>query len=332
MKTTHVPIQLYDFSSETVVPQISVIVPIFNHANSIHELLDGLVCSLSVDFELLMLDDASTDCSSQNIVQFFNQLLTEKPRISRLALWRSEHPMFETRSDNFLAMHSRADVILEVQGDIFIRDQDLGERLLRQFSDNPKILAISGRGGHSLTLAEVEWQECLGASVAKGKSLKFFISRRLLARTVPKFLQSALSRSGGIRSTSSQVAQNSLESFGRVGEDFFSWPHYSSTQKNELQYVETVIRGPLAINKPLFEALGKFNEKRFFLGFDDHDLCARASNFNFKVAYMPMECYSPRAIGATRRTRPWRHELALWAKLISHRRFRHLPLGVSSET
>ena len=49
------------------MPQISIILPIYNAEKFLHETIDSVLCQTFTDFELLALDDASTDRSAEII-------------------------------------------------------------------------------------------------------------------------------------------------------------------------------------------------------------------------------------------------------------------------
>lgn len=305
--------------------QVSYLVPVFNHGTVIEEVIISLIESASLPFEILILDDASTDGSAHIAKGLLQRLWEEKrsPFFVAAKVWRASYPLFEAASDNFLASQATADVLIEVQADILIQDFGFDKRAKDKLDSNPSLVMISGRGGHSLEIAQSAYSDCLGTPVAVGKSLVFFIFRRILLRIGDPLLR--LVRREGREA--SQLEGKSPEGVGRIGTDFFSLPDHIEHDTSAIT-VETVIRGPLVIRASLFWPVGGFNTARFFLGFDDHDFCARARNQGLEVAYLPCRAYSRPGDGATRRPRPWRHELALWGKLIAVRTSRKRPLGV----
>jgi hypothetical protein len=72
---------------------------------------------------------------------------------------------------------------------------------------------------------------------------------------------------------------------------------------NQIWAGESVMRGPLILDKALYEKLGGFNIRGFFLGYDDSDLCYRAVERGFRVAYVPLLYSSPLELGSTRKKR-----------------------------
>ena len=109
-------------------------------------------------------------------------------------------------------------------------------------------------------------------------------TRMLEALQSDKTLLGVGGRCGHSRDGSSKV--------GRCGVDIGdSLP--AGTDMSKLHYRETVNRGPLMFHARFIQELGFFDETRFFLGDDDHDLCFRASEQGRKVAYLPVGFVAP---------------------------------------
>lgn len=60
-----------------IVPLISVLLPVFNNANELPRALNGLLCQTSTDFEIIAVNDGSTDSSGELLEEF----ATRDPRI-----------------------------------------------------------------------------------------------------------------------------------------------------------------------------------------------------------------------------------------------------------
>lgn len=63
------------------MPKVSIIVPSFNHAAYLHDRIDSILCQSFQDFEIILLDDASTDRS----VDILKQYRTH-PKVTRFAV------------------------------------------------------------------------------------------------------------------------------------------------------------------------------------------------------------------------------------------------------
>lgn len=112
-----------------------------------------------------------------------------------------------------------------------------------------------------------------------------------------------------------------------VGHD----PHNASSQqkaklslhnKRFICDFDYAIRGPLFINVSLYHILGGFSPDKYFLGYDDIDLCLRAKAHAYNVAYSPIYFSSPKNFGVSRRPRPFKNRLLMIYNLL----IRALPL------
>jgi glycosyltransferase involved in cell wall biosynthesis len=54
------------------MPKISIIIPNYNHAAFLEQRIESVLCQTYQDFELILLDDASTDKSRETLLQYIN--------------------------------------------------------------------------------------------------------------------------------------------------------------------------------------------------------------------------------------------------------------------
>ena len=100
----------------TANPKISVCVPVYNAAPFIAETVSAVLRQDMTDFELLLLDDASTD-DSVAVIKRFND--------KRIRLFRHKHNQGIAASRNFLIKQARGEYIAVLDHD----DICLPERL-----------------------------------------------------------------------------------------------------------------------------------------------------------------------------------------------------------
>jgi hypothetical protein len=81
---------------------------------------------------------------------------------------------------------------------------------------------------------------------------------------------------------------------------------------------ETVMRGPIMIDKRIYIASGGFNIGAFYQGNDDHDLMLRVRHSDKKVGFTPIYFSSPLNLGNARKKRKIKSKI--WSKL--HRKIR----------
>ena len=117
----------------TANPKISVCVPVYNAAPFIAETVSAVLRQDMTDFELLLLDDASTD-DSVAVIKRFND--------KRIRLFRHKHNQGIAASRNFLIKQARGEYIAVLDHD----DICLPERLRVQaaFLDSHPDIALVG--------------------------------------------------------------------------------------------------------------------------------------------------------------------------------------------
>ena len=92
---------------------------------------------------------------------------------------------------------------------------------------------------------------------------------------------------------------NGTDAIGRCGDDVAE-PLSPYVDMHALHFRETVNRGPLMFAADKIRHLGFFDEQRFLIENDDHDLNRRALEKNFVVAYLPIGMFAPRNLSVRR--------------------------------
>jgi hypothetical protein len=240
---------------------------------------------------------------------------------------KTKHQVFETLCDAIGIDEATGPYVLEVQSDMEILELGFDEKLLCAIKSHQDLLMISGRGCH--TLEEVTQSFRIELKRAKQG---FFFSR-LVVKEILGFANALIGRvllfvAGVLLSKkTSTFHRNSpvpeqppsqekitlfptLEIFsaeGRAGRLGMLIEHGFGSEdlkRNQIWVSETVMRGPLLIDKDKYLAVGGFDSKGFFLGNDDHDLAHRAYVSNgFRTAFIPVGFSSPLNQGSTRRKR-----------------------------
>ena len=118
------------------MPIISVIMPVFNSEEFVKEAIDSILCQTFTDFELLALDDGSTDLSAEIIKSF------EDPRIKYILC---PHDFISTL--NYGLALAQGKYIARMDSD----DLMVADRLRIQFEFMEKHLEIAACGGYMET-------------------------------------------------------------------------------------------------------------------------------------------------------------------------------------
>jgi glycosyltransferase involved in cell wall biosynthesis len=310
--------------------------PIFNQQEVLQHNLNKLAASIRSKWELILIDDSSTDGSLQVAQDWTKEAPPQYQSLFRVRVIKTKHQVFETLCDAIGISEATCPYVLEVQSDMEILEPGFDEKLLCAIKSHQDLLMISGRGCH--TLEEVTQSFTLELKKAKNG---FFLSR-LVAKEVLGFANALRGRvllfiAELLSKTSSSVHGNSqapelsasemgealfpsLESFslegraGRLGmlieQDF----KREDLIRNQMWLSETVMRGPLLIDKEKYVKAGGFDSRGFFLGNDDHDLAHRAYVSNgYRTAFVPIGFSSPLNLGSTRKRRSL-HTLILFSR------------------
>ncbi|MEE9604068.1 MAG: glycosyltransferase family 2 protein [Candidatus Scalindua sp.] len=112
-------------------PFVSVIVPVHNAGEYIEICMDALLASSHQSFEIIMVDDCSTDDSVE---------IARLKGITVLQLSRQSGP---AASRNFGALHARGEILIFIDSDVLVRQETI-TRIVENFQHNPDIVAVFG--------------------------------------------------------------------------------------------------------------------------------------------------------------------------------------------
>jgi glycosyltransferase involved in cell wall biosynthesis len=115
------------------IPRVGVIIPVYNAEKYLHQALDSMICQTYKDFEILAINDGSTD-SSRRILQSYE--------CRRFRLFDMSHNSGVTKTLNYGLLVSRSEYIARMDAD----DVSSPERLERQvaFLDENRNVGILG--------------------------------------------------------------------------------------------------------------------------------------------------------------------------------------------
>ena len=242
------PFEVISINRSNSKTNVSVIIPVFNKERIICSMLDNLIASLTTNFELIIIDDASDDNSKKII----NNYLKNK-NITHVFISTSV-PVFETACDNLGFFIAEGFYLLEVQSDMIIHDKGFDKRMIKALNDN-KFSSVGGRSCHS-------WFDLLGPKkkIINVLKLKSPISLILFG-------------TGAV---------------GYVSGNLYNSILVGSPLLGEVYEADTNCRGPWLINKHLLNKIGPLDTDNFFLGYDDHDFNLRGSKLGFRSGYTPV--------------------------------------------
>jgi glycosyltransferase involved in cell wall biosynthesis len=308
------------------VPTLSVVIPVFNQELKIESVIQSLLLNLTVPSELIVIDDASTDQSLGLLRKVLPRLVSISKFVTQARLFSFQTSAFETQCDCFGIENAAADYILELQADMYINEPGFDHKMIDAIRKYPDILMLSGRGTENIVPVQQEYSKGLGSDRGSSGSFVLHIFARLLRRSY--FLGKLLSQFRAPNVPQEKTYPHSIESAIYPSQDIFEKTGEAGRlgdliEKNILpssacMWVgETVMRGPLLIDKKKYFEVGGFDRKRFFQGYDDHDLAIRAWDMlSYRSAYVPIGFDNPLDAGTTRKGRTLRQEVDIFKNLL----------------
>jgi glycosyltransferase involved in cell wall biosynthesis len=300
--------------------------PVFNQEASIESTLHLLSCNLVNSNELILIDDCSEDGTLDKLLQVSKQVINSSNFTQRITILRSKKQEFETACDFEGFSRSLAPYVLEVQADMQLMDPGFDKRMILALQSDERMLMISGRGTHTFAEVAGAYINSPGAVSSSGKTLASnFIAflKRNLRRAIVKH------ETGKPQSpqSSSALGTDFTKDFmktgraGRLDHSVETRPQLATEPKNMLYLGQTVMRGPLMVDKAKYLIAGGFDVEKFFLGFDDHELALSSwINHGMRVGYILVDFVSPRDLGATRREKSL---VSQWRYLVKIFQIRH---------
>ncbi len=287
---------------------------------------------MSLPFELIIINDSSTDKSSIEIYKFLAQYNWIDSTCVRVIFFENLWPWFETKCDDFAIRTAESDYILEIQADMLIREKGFDEKLLQLLKSDPLNFALSARGVHKFRDLKNEFIQPERINAFKKIALfnliyykvKYMLKRELRFTNFASDVELKVAKSESTESKKAEIFPDfqQLTNSGRAG---FLGTHieclpYEGTnetveeiqsQSRKIWLGETIMRGPLILDRAKYLMTGGFKTDQFFLGNDDHDLNLRIKDYGFKVGFTPIQFASPLVLGNSRRkskltSRIWR--------------------------
>lgn len=313
-------------------PDVSVVVPVYNQADIIGPNLESIAEFADQVWELILIDDASTDDTLVTITETAEAIMGRSSNLARIRVFTARKSMFETRCDYFGFMRSTAPVIIEIQADMRITGPRYMSRFAQALNSSADLLMLSGRGVHPFQEVVTNYLQSNGSDRKPRSPLAPLRQMKEMVSSLAVFSSRNI-RSTGVLRDPTPVAQSAdslatnnpldpqvfpgLESFihngkaGRLGLAIETQPGAEEEDITRIWVGETVMRGPLAIHRKRYLEVGGLDETRFFQGFDDHDLALRGLLHGYRVGFTPVEFSSPLAWGTTRKRRTLRADLAI---------------------
>lgn len=323
--------------------ELSIVIPVFNQEEIIAQNLDSVFRSISLISELIIINDASTDNTLKNTLNFLNNINLNKYSIKKIVVLSSGTSLFETKCDQIGFEMSKSPYVLEIQADMKILEFGFDKKMLQALKKFDDLLMVSGRGTEPLNPIISSYSRTLGTDRSNTPSLLKYLFQRTAVQIFhyirelnflvffKSWRKINFSSSNKLKTN---IQKNSSELFneifpdpekftkanvaGLVGELFDFELTENQIPKNRIWVGQTVMRGPLLIDNNKLKKLNGLDTERFFQGYDDHDLVIRAFLlYNFRVGYVPVVFSSPIHLGTTRKQRSIKTELIIIRKILN---------------
>jgi glycosyltransferase involved in cell wall biosynthesis len=315
--------------------KISVVMPLFNQEEIIIDVLTKVIKSVKSSFELIIINDCSTDSTLERIVTFASNDF-KNSSLSKLEIYSNDYPRFETFCDHFGFSRASGEFLLEIQADMFVDDPGFDIRMIQAFTKYGDIFALSGRGTHDIDQVVDVYRESLGTDRAYASNLVVFMSLMFKRRIIGKISRilnfRRYSNTSKIQVEPKEATKEShplLEIFptpndfkakkqaGLLGDLIEISGLNSGESSRKIFFGETVMRGPLMLRADTYHQLGGLNVNSFYQGFDDHELMLQAWTVQQKrCAYIPVYVTSILSQGTTRKPRSFKSDLEILFKTV----------------
>jgi glycosyltransferase involved in cell wall biosynthesis len=268
---------------------------------------------------IVLIDDASSDNTPELIAASVGALCTRAP--VAIELYRYDRSRFETRCDWFGFKLAKTKYVLEVQADMQLHDRGFDKRLVSCMDHHTDLIAVSGRGVVPLKESLDYYKTTAGSDRSRGNSLPKHMLLTLLSRVnahmgIPyRFLQAGrpLRRLHEVPPSAKDF--DSSGSAGMIANADLR-EHFFPIGSRRVWLGETVMRGPLLVDRVKYELIGGFDVSSFFQGFDDQDLILRGRIAGYACGYSPVAFSSPDEDGTTRKPRSWKSEVDILRELL----------------
>jgi glycosyltransferase involved in cell wall biosynthesis len=314
-------------------PEVTIILPVFNQEHNILFVIESIIKQVDANMEILIFDDNSSDATLRVIKDF----LDDGVKTFKFTLYSCKYSMYETWIDNFLISLAEAPYILEIQADMVITSEIDVKKFINIFQNNSKLMMVSGRGTEPWLGQNIALKKSLGTVLSFHSSLLMYIISELRKKA-----SSILRHKVDIQVVEQEKIFSNLQGnifpskrkfqlTGRAG--FLAgnviFSNILSEENSSFLYLgESVMRGPLFIEKSRFLSIGGFDTQSFFLGFDDHDISLRAWQLRgLRVGFIHIPFTSILEMGSTRKSRTFKQVLEVFIHiLVRKNRFKSSPI------
>ena len=257
---------------------VAISLPICNQEFLITQVLEILFSNVKRNSVLVIILDACKDNSKSKVYEFLENF-ENQATISSIILLESEGDLFEATCENLVLSLTDSDYFVSTQADIIFSDSTFVDRAISAFEYFPNLIGISAR---AVIPDHINY-----------RALYEYIFKKLFA-----VLNKLIAKFFGVVHLPVPFSSNFY--FGSLENYPTNRMVFTPKQLRSVYVGDLIIRGPVVWKSSHVKSLGLLNDKKYFLGGDEKDLCRQAKlKKNLIVGYMPSNCHSEFGNGTT---------------------------------
>jgi glycosyltransferase involved in cell wall biosynthesis len=311
-----------------VAPSLTFVLTTFNQESLIEKVIESIINYSNMPSELIVIDDRSEDRTLSTIINLVRDKNWENGAVSRVSIYSNKISRFETYCDDFGIRLAKTDYVVLVQSDVILTEEKFDTKLITALKHFPDIMMISARGTEPIQPVANFFQNSNGSVIGLGL-LTLFMTRKNIPKSVhwlisyicvlSYLIETKIAVLKSMRKSNSSIHKDKelcIDVERPLLADFIQTSKagylsaYDITNKSGFNTTgsvwlgQTVMRGPIALDRSKYLNVGGFDLESCFLGFDDHEITLRAyQKFRFRVGFLPIGYQSSMEWGATRRKR-----------------------------
>lgn len=324
------PLLHFNMAFSGIQPTLTFVLTTFNQESLVEKVINSIVACSNLPSELIIIDDQSEDKTLSQILKVIGDKKWDHGKLSTISVYGNLSSQFETFCDDFGIRTAKTKFVILVQSDVIITEQGFDEKLVACLKHFHDILMVSARGTEPIAPIADFFQKSNGSVIGLGR-FTVFASQRTLRKSVrgcfsylclfSYFIEMKVSKLRMIRCRKSafssreinkpnlDVERPELPDFIQTGKAGYL-SEYNEACESRFEKVgtvwlgQTVMRGPIALDRSKYIDAGGFDLCSTFLGFDDHEIAMRAYlKFKYRVGFVPIGYKSSLEWGNTRRPR-----------------------------
>lgn len=145
------PYKQYNYTDAAIT--YSVVMPVYNQEAILVPNLQSVLECTQGSFELIVILDYCFDNSERNLLAFL-ETLKPPSTLVQITVFKTDHPLFETKCDNIGFRFATGTYCLEIQADMKMVEPGYNLHLVKPFLQYDNVIAVSGRCAHTMFTGE----------------------------------------------------------------------------------------------------------------------------------------------------------------------------------